>query len=193
VRTESPAGRNHAVTWRAQAGGVDECELLRRDDSWVLRGRVEGEIGWLGKVSATYEVVSDAEWFTVESVATVGGTQPVVVRRDDDGRWLANGREVPDVAGCEVVDLGFTPATNTLAIRRLGLGIGDSAEIDAAWVRFPDLMVQRLPQRYTRTGEAAYRYESGEFRADLEVDEHGLVTRYGDIWVAIDRAGGQSS
>ena len=30
----------------------------------------------------------------------------------------------------------------------------------------------------------SYRYESGTFEAELQVDEHGLVTRYGDIWAA---------
>ena len=82
------------------------------------------------------------------------------------------------------VDLQVTPATNTLPIRRLQLGVGESAETDALWVRFPELALERLPQRYTRTGEFRYTYESrgGAFRAELEVDAQGLVVRYGDIW-----------
>jgi hypothetical protein len=177
------------VLWEATAGGTDRCALLHEGGRWVLRGRANGEIGWLGPVFATYEVDSDPSWVTVEARVRVADGGGLVVHREPDGRWLADGEEVPGVAGCDVVDLGFTPATNTCAIRRLELAVGAAAEIDAAWVRFPEMTVERLPQRYTRTGERSYAYESGEFRADLEVDEHGLVTRYGDIWAAapIDR------
>ncbi len=177
-----------AVTWRATAGGIDECTLERRGAAWVLRGRVDGEIGWLGHMEAAYEVVSDAQWLTTAVHATAlgadGNTRKVALERRENGAWVADGLEIPTVAGGQVVDLGVTPATNTLAIRRLGLAVGESAPLDAAWVRFPELDVQLLPQRYTRTGERSYRYESGTFDAELQVDEHGLVTRYGNIWFA---------
>lgn len=98
--------------------------------------------------------------------------------------------EVPAVAGCLDVDLAFTPATNILPLRRLGLAVGDSREMTAAWVRFPDLSVEPLAQRYTRLDERRVRYESrgGAFTAELEVDELGLVVRYPPLWerVAIE-------
>ena len=98
--------------------------------------------------------------------------------------WRQGGVEVAGVAGCVDVDLGVTPSTNTLPIRRLGLAVGESAEVTAAWVRFPELTVRPLAQRYTRTGERTYRYESGDgaFVANLEVDDRGLVVRYPPGW-----------
>jgi len=92
--------------------------------------------------------------------------------------------EIPAVAGCLDVDLAFTPATNILPLRRLGLAVGESREMTAAWVRFPDLSVEPLAQRYTRLDERRVRYESrgGSFTADLEVDELGLVVRYPPLW-----------
>ena len=59
-----------------------------------------------------------------------------------------------------------------------------SRAVTAAWVRFPELTVEPLPQEYLRLEERRYRYSSagGRFVAELEVDEHGLVTTYGDIW-----------
>ena len=65
-----------AVTWRATAGGIDECTLERRGAAWVLRGRVDGEIGWLGHMEAAYEVVSDAQWLTTAVHATALGRAP---------------------------------------------------------------------------------------------------------------------
>jgi uncharacterized protein len=92
--------------------------------------------------------------------------------------------EIPAVAGCLDVDLAFTPATNILPLRRLSLAVGESREMTAAWVRFPDLSVEPLAQRYTRLDERRVRYESrdGSFTAELEVDELGLVVRYKPLW-----------
>jgi len=92
--------------------------------------------------------------------------------------------EIPAVAGCLDVDLAFTPATNILPLRRLGLAVGESREMTAAWVRFPDLSIEPLAQRYTRLDERRVRYESrgGAFTAELEVDELGLVVRYPPLW-----------
>lgn len=92
--------------------------------------------------------------------------------------------EIPAVAGCLDVDLAFTPATNILPLRRLRLAVGESREMTAAWVRFPELSVEPLAQRYTRLDERRVRYASrgGAFTAELEVDELGLVVRYPPLW-----------
>jgi uncharacterized protein len=100
--------------------------------------------------------------------------------------------EIPAVAGCLDVDLAFTPATNILPLRRLHLAVGESREMTAAWVRFPDLSVEPLAQRYTRLDERRVRYESrdGSFTAELEVDDLGLVVSYPPLW-ARAAVGGQ--
>lgn len=55
----------------------------------------------------------------------------------------------------------------------------------AAWVRFPQLEVAPLAQRYTRIKEFLYRCESrsGAFSAMVEVDNLGLVVEYEGISV----------
>ncbi|HWB43000.1 MAG TPA: putative glycolipid-binding domain-containing protein, partial [Gemmatimonadales bacterium] len=80
--------------------------------------------------------------------------------------------------------LAFTPATNTLPIRRLALNPGERAEVRSAWLRFPELTLEPLVQTYTRTGEATYRYEypAGDFVAELEVGPAGLLLRYPPLW-----------
>jgi hypothetical protein len=110
----------------------------------------------------------------------------VNVARDSAGRWLLNGEECPAVAGCVDLDLNFSPVTNLLPIRRLGLAVGQSADVQAAWLRFPEFTLEPLPQVYRRTGETSYRYESadGAFVAALTVNAAGLVTRYPGFWEA---------
>jgi hypothetical protein len=65
-----------------------------------------------------------------------------------------------------------------------GLVGARSGPIVAAWVRFPDLALEPLPQEYERLAESRYRYSSrgGSFVAQLEVDEHGLVLDYEGQW-----------
>jgi hypothetical protein len=105
---------------------------------------------------------------------------------DEERRWRANGAECPVVEGCIDIDLGFSPSTNLLPIRRLALAVGDEAAIQAAWLPFPSLTFELLPQVYRRDGERTYRYESssGAFVRMLDVNAAGFVIRYPGLWQA---------
>ena len=88
------------------------------------------------------------------------------------------------------VHVALTPATNTLPIKRLNLGVGESRDIAAAYVPLPDqidgdFLPQRAQQRYTcLVPNQKYRYEGifRNFKAELEVDEYGLVIDYPDTF-----------
>jgi hypothetical protein len=109
--------------------------------------------------------------------------------RNARGGWTVDGQPVRALKGCSDVDLGCSPSTNTLPIRRLRLDIGGSHTIGAAWVRFPDLTVHKIAQTYTRLDEFTYRYASATFEAELTVDDDGLVTVYSQ-WRRIGIAAG---
>lgn len=100
------------------------------------------------------------------------------------GRWALNGTERPQAAGCVDVDLNFTPATNLIAIRRLALQVGDQSEAPAAWLRFPELALERLEQQYHRVALDRYDYQAPGvgYAATLQVSEIGFVTRYPGLW-----------
>ncbi|HYC87954.1 MAG TPA: putative glycolipid-binding domain-containing protein [Thermoanaerobaculia bacterium] len=85
--------------------------------------------------------------------------------------------------GCVDVDLNFSPSTNTLPIRRLGLAIGESASLTVAWLRFPEMTLEPLAQTYRRVAERTWEYASDGFTARMEVDAEGLVTSYEGLWV----------
>jgi uncharacterized protein len=135
-----------------------------------------------------YRVESDADWATGRAqlhIETPRGSRACELRREGE-RWWLDGRHEPSLDGCTDVDLRVTPATNTLPIRRLGLEVGASAEVRAAWVGFPGLEILPSEQSYERLSEDVYRYRSGDFTADLRVDDAGVVLRYGDdYWRAI--------
>ena len=75
-------------------------------------------------------------------------------------------------------------STNLLPIRRLGLQVGQTAPIKAAWLRFPSFRFELLAQQYTCLDETTYHYESagGQFIADLQVNQNGFVTGYPAGW-----------
>jgi len=104
---------------------------------------------------------------------------------DAESRWRLNDTECPTVNGCVDIDLGFSPSTNLLPIRRLSIPVGEEADVRAAWLPFPSLSFQLLPQTYRRERERTYRYESagGRFVRTIEVDDVGLVTDYPGIWI----------
>ena len=134
-----------------------------------------------------YTVQCDHGWATrsVRVECTHGAaSRELELIVDDQKRWWTEGKELPEVAGCIDVDVSLSPSTNTLPIRRLSLAGGGASDVVAAWIRFPDLVIERLPQRYERTGDRLYRYASngGAFTADIEVDDVGLVVRYPPLW-----------
>jgi hypothetical protein len=176
-----------AVLWRRlDRAGAEYFALVQEGDGWRLEGTAVVEAD--GRpIQAGYRVRCHPSWATatVDVALKVGGASLRLRLRVDDGsRWTANGRPLSEVEGCPDVDLGVSPSTNTLPIRRLGLAVGQAQEITATWVRFPELTVTPLRQRYTRLAEQRYLYESVDsgFSARLEVDDLGLVIDYEGIW-----------
>jgi len=165
--------------------GSEYCCLAALETGWLLAGTAvvaaEGQ-----PVRGTYRIECERDWRTrrVEVRVDLGPIEHnLTLSIDEQQRWQLNGQDVAALAGCIDVDLGFSPSTNSLPIRRLKLAVGESAEVAAAWLRFPSLELRRLDQRYTRLAERRYRYESeGGFMAELEVDKAGLVVDYPGGW-----------
>lgn len=116
-------------------------------------------------------------------------TRQIQLRRDAAGVWTDKiGQELPALNGCTDLDIQVTPFTNTLPIRRFAWKVGETQQIEVAYVRMPDLQVSRVMQRYTclemSPEGSRFRYEnpSSGFSAEIHVDPYGLVVRYGDIW-----------
>ena len=170
------------VAWRRSDDvETDEhCTLTLRDSGLSLVGTVLGAEGGL-PVRTEYRILTDAAGLTsAVSVRDLRGFEQrtLALARDAKGNWTVDGAPVRALKSCTDVDLGCSPATNTLPIRRLRLAVGASHTIRAAWVRFPELVVEKAAQTYTRLDEFTYRYASGTFEAELTVDDDGLVAAY---------------
>jgi hypothetical protein len=117
-------------------------------------------------------------------IVSAGGERAMTIVADGAGAWRADGDPIAALDGCHDVDLGWTPATNTLPIRRLDLAVGDAVTIPVAFLRFPELTLVRSDQTYSRLGVDRWRYRSGPYDFELTTDPvTGIVTRYGDeLW-----------
>jgi hypothetical protein len=173
--------------WRWLRGtGLERFELVSGRTGWTLRGTILTLSGQQ-PVEVRYEVACDAAWRTTQTHIALfeRGRERSLDLVVEDDRWYQRGRENRAVRGCVDVDLGWSPSTNTLPIRRLKLKVGDSSgQLNMAWVRFPELEVELLPQEYRRLSKRRYRYASrrGSFTAEIQVDEAGLVVDYNGFW-----------
>lgn len=180
------------VLWRRidlpghEIGRIDSLE-----DGWTLAGTAV--FAYEGRpCRLDYTVTCDPGWRTTSAgvAGSIGGRSvDLTVSVDRRGRWRLNDEVCEAVEGCIDIDLGFSPSTNLLPIRRLGLAVGEAAEVRAAWLPFPALALEPLAQTYRRESETTYRYESGggRFVRTLEVNSAGLVIDYPGLW-EVERA-----
>jgi hypothetical protein len=181
--------------WLAEAAGLElgEAGLSARGTQlgvdpvpYRLDYRLDASVGW---VTRSLEVEAAGE----------GWRRRLALARDGDGTWrceaAAEGEvELPPpggrLAGLDEAldcDLGLSPLTNLMPVRRAGLERGPGAlDIVAAWVSSPDLSLHVSAQRYEHVrregGGAVVRYADrgahDGFVADLVLDADGLVLEY---------------
>lgn len=187
--TLHPFPQESHVRWRRlDVPGWEEACVERTVTGWRLTGELEvEEAGLVARIR--YAIECDPEWRTRSAlVEGQAGGAPIrfALAADGAGQWTRDGAPLPDLSGSLDVDLGFTPATNTLPIRRLALAIGESAPVRSAWLRFPEVRLEPLEQTYTRDAEQCFRYRAlvdGEpFCARLDTDVFGRVVRYEGLW-----------
>ena len=175
------------ILWRrTDSPGHDSCGLWALDDEWRLLGTAVFRLDDV-PCHLNYTVECDASWNT-RSAAIEGwiGKTPVqlFIQSSPDLRWKLNGSEHPDTRGLLDVDLGFTPATNLVQLRRLRLDIGQESDAPAAYLSFPELTLERLEQRYRRITSDQYDYRAPRFdyAAVLKASDLGFVTHYPGLW-----------
>lgn len=187
---EAAVSENHppmiSILWRRlDTAGHDACRLHRDPDGWHLEGGAVYHAE-TGPAHLAYNVWCDPLWHTRRAeVRGWLGDRPIdLTILHEAGIWLLSGHELPALAACEDVDLGFTPATNLLPVRRLALRPGEAADVRAAWLDPQCGALTLLEQRYERRSGATYRYEapSVSFEALLEVRADGFVRRYPGLW-----------
>jgi hypothetical protein len=187
----SETERARTVMWRRTTGNLalEQAELTWTATGPHIAGLVLAAHGD-HPLRVEYRIDCDEGWHTrrIQILQRLSGASSRLrLEHDGDGRWRTNGQSDGTLAGCTDVDLGITPSTNTLPIRRLAPRIGAVSEVHAAWVRFPELAVTSAHQSYQRVSAQEYIYrnlDSG-FSAPITIDPDGLVLEYGGVWTRV--------
>lgn len=159
---------------------------------YTCRYELRTDPGW---TTAHFDVAAEgAGWARSVRLELAAGTWRVTTSEQGDldtvlsaaghaGAGLP-GSEDPDLLyGAFDVDLGGSPLTNTLPVRRLGLHepnaeVGMAHRLNVAWVLLPSLEVVQADQIYTALGDGRVRYASETFSVDFTVDDDGFVVDY---------------
>jgi hypothetical protein len=174
------------AAWRRlDRAGRDAALLSPHAGGWLLQGAAAFDHD-LGPATVAYQVQVDARWETARGTVS-GFVGDKAVRReilhDRDG-WRLDGRRVEGLKHLVDLDFGFTPATNALQLKRLGLSPGQKADLPVAWFDLDSVSLIELPQTYERRGDASYWYEAPTvpYRGLLEIAPNGFVRSYPGLW-----------
>ena len=186
---------DRAVMWRRVLDdkSFELATVASLGDSYRIRGTaLIAESDTPSRVDYAIECGADWQTRSVDIRQVLGEKVTVLGLTADRGQWRRNGLPAPELDGCTDVDLGISPATNALPINRLTIPVGESRDIRAAWVLFPQCTVEPAKQFYERLTLTRYRYRSlaSGFTAVIEVDDVGLPIDYSGIWRRVGVAEG---
>ena len=182
-----------SILWtRLDTPGHDACRLNETQGGWELEGTaVFSQAGTPARLD--YHVACDASWRTRWGrVRGWIGARALDhhIARAASGAWTLNGEQVLPSGDCVDLDLGFTPATNLIAVRRLDLAVGQRATTFTAWLDDTVSTLDVLEQVYRRQAGGTYAYESPrfDFVTTLAVDSTGFIRQYPPLWHAATEA-----
>lgn len=130
-----------SVLWYSQAlPSMERCILREGPDHWCLEGTVLTLVE-TEPAEIHYALTCDRSWRTQRCTVYLErptATGQIDLGVDETGSWFQNGTRIDGSGGVPDVDLGVTPSTNTIPIRRLALAPGEEARISVVWLRFPE-------------------------------------------------------
>lgn len=180
-------------TWRAESAEVELSRHgLRAAGTQLGATPLPYRLDYVLDASADFVTRS----LRVEVVGD-GWSRRLDLRREFHGAWRCAaeadgevelpepGGEVAGLEGAHDCDLGYSPLTNLMPIRRHALHERAVAlDFTVAWVSVPDLALTVSSQRYehlkrTGKGGSVVRFSTPDgFKSDLKLDGDGLVVRY---------------
>lgn len=178
------------VLWRRiDVEGMDACSFDRSENGYLISGTALYQ-DHCGPAKVEYQVHCDADWSSRSAHVSgwVGSTKKdFTLSRSPEGSWSIGGKRIAGLDGLLDIDLGFTPATNTNAINRLGLGIGAETETTAVWLDVDDWCFKPLTQIYRRLTQTKFAYRSPlhDYAADLITNDFGVIQSYPRLWKAV--------
>ena len=104
---------------------------------------------------------------------------------ENDG-WMSNmNSELHKIANtARFVDISSTPLTNYFPINEMLRSGSKKETFNVIYIKVPTLETSILTQTYILIGPKKFRYinEDSKYKCIIYIDDHGLVTRYDNLW-----------
>lgn len=170
------------LIWKGIAyQSLEYFNLKENNENYIVESRI---IGSYKKqiYNVSYNLTIDKNWtiqeFNIES--EVNTVKNRLIGKKLQNNWEINNAIDPGFKDFIFIDISLTPFTNTLPINHSHIPKGGSQEIKVIYIDVLNNIIKPAPQLYTRISEDQYRYENllSDFKADILVDENGLVVNY---------------
>lgn len=177
----------HNIIWKGYAyASKEHCSIAIGGNEILINGKIKSRPADLD-LTVSYSLRLNTTWET-QSVRIAGTFDNKAFDYDfqREGQTWTNW-DGTELSGGLEPDISLTPLTNTLAIRRLKMQVGQSAEIAVLYFDLAERVVDIRSQRYTRIGDRQYRFETvpADFEAVIDVDDDNLVTQYPELFTRI--------
>ncbi|QJB31284.1 putative glycolipid-binding domain-containing protein [Chitinophaga oryzae] len=178
------------VVWQATLWPATEfLTVTKQEHNNLVKGIINGCTD-ADPFSIQYEIEVTPEWKVSSFHIRRDGLQPTALKLTSDlnGHWFdKDGNHIEAFDDCTDIDISLTPFTNTLPIRRLTFEQGERKLLQMLYIKLPEFELQKLSQYYTKMEDRLYLYENGDsgFRAELPIDENGIVKDYPGLFTRI--------
>ncbi|WP_096187691.1 putative glycolipid-binding domain-containing protein [Evansella halocellulosilytica] len=134
-----------------------------------------------------YQIFLDRNWQTRKLDIHVDDEKKLTITSDGMGTWLnEQGEQMSQLFGAVDVDISATPFSNTLPINREKWDLGEKKDFNMVYIHVPSLETQLIPQSYTfvsnEGNKRLFQYKCRDFQSYIEIDEHGYVLKYPDLF-----------
>ena len=182
---------SRSLRWRSGEGdglGLEHVELKIADANIAAEAVVIGGTGE-GAWGARWRIVVDPEWTSTRSLhLTRLGGATVALRHDGYGEWSdGEGKKRKEFQGLSDCLVEGSPFGLTQLLKRLGAKSAKTQSFDVVTVAVPSLVVTRatVALQPLEAGKR-FRLTVGERVAEIEVDDEGFVTRWGDTVTRVE-------
>ena len=183
---------NHSGSFSTQTAAWSSLDPTEKgfECVWLKEQRATGSLLRLDEDKNPLRLVYEFCWnsaFQVEAarIQTQKENRTLELDLRYDRGWYKGEERLTEFDACTDLDLWPTPLTNTFAIRRLNLAIGEKKSFQTLLIHGPTLQFRKVSQIYTRLDEHHYLFEdpAANFRARLQVDDQGLIMHYPELFV----------
>ncbi|MGG1661105.1 putative glycolipid-binding domain-containing protein [Brevibacillus sp. NRS-1366] len=177
------------IFWRPSTGiGYEHLKVTEEKYQIQVDSIVVGSLNDNRIFRIKYDIVLDKSWVTREvKICYLGENQCLCLSSDGNGIWKdEKGQVIPELSGCMDIDISCTPFTNTLPIKRLSYDPLQQHEIKVVYISAADLNYKQVNQKYTLlesgNDSSVFRYQSGDFLENINVDSNGIVSVYPNLF-----------